>query len=301
MRYAAAWTPRWCSSYTRAKDVGALRSMTPTTLDNVLKVAQRVVQPLSRVGRAATRRVPARQRRRPVPVARLPGRWKDRAVANRDRLTALDTSFLHLEDGGAHMHVAAVMTFDGDPPAYDELVEAIESRLHLVPRYRQRLAFVPLGQGRPRWVDDPHFNPRYHIRHTALPSPGGDDELKRLAARVFGQRLDRSKPLWEIWLVEGLDDDRFAVLSKTHHALVDGVSGVDIVSVLFDAAPDPAPPAPPASPWLPRPVPTSTELLGEALLERATVPGEAVRGLRAITRAPRQVAEKLAGGVAGLG
>jgi diacylglycerol O-acyltransferase len=220
----------------------------------------------------------------------------------RARLTALDSSFLHLEDRGAHMHVAAVMTFDGPPPAYDDLVEAISSRLHLVPRYRQRLAFVPLGQGRPRWVDDPHFNPSYHIRHAALPAPGGDDELKRLAARIFGQRMDRSKPLWEILLVEGLADDRFAILSMTHHALVDGVSGVDIVSILFDTSPDPLPAAAqPSSPWLPRPVPTSTELLAEALLERTTVPAEAVRGLRALTRAPRQVAMRLAGGVAGLG
>jgi WS/DGAT/MGAT family acyltransferase len=217
------------------------------------------------------------------------------------RLTALDASFLHLEDGGAHMHVAAVMTFDGPPPAYDELVEAIEARLHLVPRYRQRLASVPLGQGRPRWVDDPHFNARYHIRHTALPAPGSDEELKRLAARVFGQRLDRSKPLWEIWLVEGVDDGRFALLSKTHHALVDGVSGVDIVSVLFDTSPEPAPPAPAGSPWLPRPLPTGAELLAEALLERATVPAEAVRGIRAATRAPRQVLGRLAGGAAGIG
>jgi WS/DGAT/MGAT family acyltransferase len=199
------------------------------------------------------------------------------------------------------MHVAAVMTFDGPAPPYDDLLEAIQARLHLVPRYRQRLAFVPLGQGRPRWVDDPHFNARYHIRHTALPAPGSDDELKRLAARVFGQRLDRSKPLWEIWLVEGVDDDRFALLSKTHHALVDGVSGVDIVSILFDTAREPAAPAPPSTPWLPRPVPTSTELLAEALLERTTVPGEAVRGLRSLTRRPRGVVERLAGGVAGLG
>ncbi|WP_228430524.1 WS/DGAT/MGAT family O-acyltransferase [Baekduia soli] len=217
------------------------------------------------------------------------------------RLTALDTSFLHLEDGGAHMHVAAVMTFDGTPPGYDELVGAIEARLHLVPRYRQRLAFVPLGQGRPRWVDDPHFNARYHIRHTALPSPGSHEELKRLAARVFGQRLDRGRPLWELWLVEGLDGDRFALLSKTHHALVDGVSGVDIVSVLFDTDPDPAPTAPTGSPWLPRPVPTGTELLAEALLERGTVPGEALRGLRALTRAPRQATRNVAGGLAGIG
>jgi diacylglycerol O-acyltransferase len=217
------------------------------------------------------------------------------------RLTALDSSFLHLEDGGAHMHVAAVMTFEGEPPPYVDLVDAIDTRLYLVPRYRQRLAFVPLGQGRPRWVDDPHFNARYHIRHTALPSPGSDDELKRLAARVFGQQLDRSKPLWELWLVEGLSDNRFAILSKTHHALVDGVSGVDVVSVLFDASPDPAPTAPPGQPWLPRPVPTRSELLAEALLERSTVPAEALRGLRALTRAPRQVVNRIAGGVAGLG
>lgn len=217
------------------------------------------------------------------------------------RLTALDTSFLHLERHGAHMHVAAVMTFEGAPPAYDDLVDAVQSRLHLVPRYRQRLAFVPLGQGRPRWVDDPYFNPRYHIRHTALPAPGGDRELERLAARIFGQRLDRSKPLWEMWLVEGLSGDRFALLSKTHHALVDGISGVDIVSVLFDLTPDAAPPAPPAHPWLPSPVPTGSQLLAEALLERSTVPAEAGRGLRALARRPRQIAGKLAASAVGVG
>jgi diacylglycerol O-acyltransferase / wax synthase len=220
-------------------------------------------------------------------------------VAN--RLTALDTSFLHLEDGGAHMHVAAVMTFEGEPPAHDDLVEAIEDRLHLVPRYRQRLAFVPFGQGRPRWVDDPHFNARYHIRHTALPAPGSDAELKRLAARVFGQRLDRSKPLWEIWLVEGLSGDRFALLSKTHHALVDGISGVDIASVLFDTKPDPEPVAPPAASWAPQPLPSRAQLLGEALVERGTVPGEALRGVRSLTRAPRHVAGRALTGLAGLG
>jgi diacylglycerol O-acyltransferase / wax synthase len=217
------------------------------------------------------------------------------------RLTALDASFLHLEDTGAHMHVAAVMTFDGRPPAYGELLEAIQDRLHLVPRYRQRLAFVPLGQGRPRWVDDPHFNAGYHIRHTALPAPGSDDELKRLAARVFGQRLDRSKPLWELWLVEGLEGDRFALLSKTHHALVDGVSGVDIVSVLFDTSREPSGTAPPTATWLPRPLPSKSELLAEALLERSTVPGEALRGARALTRRPRHVVGRLAGGLQGIG
>src|SRR5687768_4313472 len=140
---------------------------------------------------------------------------------NPNRLTALDSAFLHIEESGtAHMHVASVMTFEGDPPAYDDLLDALESRLHLVLRYRQTLAPVPLAQGRPVWVDDPHFNLRYHLRHTGLPAPGGDAELKRLAGRLFSQQLDRSKPLWEIWLVEGLAGDRFALIGKTHHALV---------------------------------------------------------------------------------
>jgi len=218
-----------------------------------------------------------------------------------DRLTGLDASFLHLEDDRTHMHVASVLTFAGDAPPYEDLLDAIESRLHLVPRYRQKLAFVPYGQGRPKWIDDPHFNVGYHVRHTALPRPGTDAELKRLAGRLFAQPLDRSKPLWELWLVEGLKGDRFALISKTHHALVDGVSGVDIVSVLFDAAPDPEPPLDPPPAWVPRPEPSSSELLGEALLERATVPAEAVRGLRALTRAPRQVAGKAIEAAAGVG
>src|SRR5215213_1685544 len=174
-----------------------------------------------------------------------------------DRLTGLDASFLHLEDGCAHMHVAGVMIFEGSPPPYEELLEAIERRLGLVPRYRQRLAFVPFGQGRPRWVDDPHLNLRYHVRLTALPEPGDEEQLKRLAGRLFSQKLDRDKPLWEIWIVEGLDGgERFAICSKTHHALVDGISGVDIISVLFDTRPDPDPDPSTADGgkrWLPQP------------------------------------------------
>ena len=221
-------------------------------------------------------------------------------MANQDRLTGLDSSFLHLERDSAHMHVAGCMVFEGEPPTYDELVEQIGGRLHLVPRYRQRLAFVPFNQGRPVWVDDPHFNIAFHVRHTALPSPGGDAQLKRLAGRVFSQALDRSRPLWEIWLVEGVCDGRFALLSKTHHALVDGVSGVDIATVLFDTSPDPMPVAPPENEWVPRPLPTSAQLLADALIERATVPGEIVRGVRATLRGPRMVAARLgraAGGV----
>jgi WS/DGAT/MGAT family acyltransferase len=222
-------------------------------------------------------------------------------MANGDRLTGLDSSFLHLEGEASHMHVGACAVFEGEAPPYVDFAEEIGARLHLVPRYRQRLAFVPFAQGRPVWVDDPHFQLTYHVRHTALPRPGGEHQLKRLAGRVFSQALDRARPLWELWLVEGLADNRFALLSKTHHALVDGVSGVDIASVMFDTAPDPAPVAPPASPWIPRPVPSETQLLADALLERATVPAEVARGVRSALRGPRQVAQKLGTAMVGLG
>jgi WS/DGAT/MGAT family acyltransferase len=199
------------------------------------------------------------------------------------------------------MHVASVMRFEGEPPPYDDLLDHIERRLHLVPRYRQRLASVPLGQGRPRWVDDPHLNLRYHVRSTALPSPGSEDQLKALAGRVFSQQLDRDKPLWEIWMVEGVEGGGFALLAKTHHALVDGISGVDIVTVLFDTSPEPAAPADPGARWLPRPLPSRAQLLGEALVERATVPAEAVRTARALLRAPRRIAEGVRDAAVGVG
>jgi WS/DGAT/MGAT family acyltransferase len=222
-------------------------------------------------------------------------------MVNPDRLTGLDSSFLHLERDSAHMHVGACAIFEGPAPEHDELIEAIVGRLHLVPRYRQRLAFVPFEQGRPVWVDDPHFNPRYHVRDTALPRPGGEEELKRLAGRVFSQALDRAKPLWELWLVEGLQDGRFALLSKAHHALVDGISGVDIATVLFDSAPDPMPTAQPELEWIPQPPPSDSQLLADALLERATVPGEIARGVRAALRGPRSVMSRVGEGLVGVG
>jgi len=218
-----------------------------------------------------------------------------------DRLTALDTSFLHLEDDSAHMHVASVMLFDGDPPPHDEFIAGIESRLHLVPRYRQKLAFVPFGQGRPRWVDDPHLNLSYHVRKTALPAPGTEEQLRALAGRVLAQQLDRDKPLWEIWVVEGVEGGRFALICKTHHALVDGISGVDIVTVLFDLSAEPTKPPEPERRWLPAPTPSRTQLLSEALLERATVPTEIARSVRAIFRAPRQIAGGVRDSLVGVG
>jgi diacylglycerol O-acyltransferase len=222
-------------------------------------------------------------------------------MANNDRLTALDSTFLHLEDhSAAHMHVASVMVFEGKAPSLQELVDHIVSRLHLVPRYRQRLAYVPLGQGRPVWADDPHFNPYYHIRHTALPRPADDAALKKLAGRLFSQRLDRSKPLWEIALVQSMSGGRFALIAKTHHALVDGISGVDITTVLFDTAREPAPTAP-AAPWTAQPLPGPAKLLGEALIERSTVPGEMLRGGRALLRRPRRALSQIKDGLASVG
>jgi diacylglycerol O-acyltransferase / wax synthase len=222
-------------------------------------------------------------------------------VANPDRLSGLDTSFLALEDRGAHMHVGSVLLFGGEAPAYEDFVAQLERRLALVPRYRQKLAFPPLVQSRPVWVDDPHFNPRYHIRHTALPEPAGEAELRRLAGRVFAQRLDRTKPLWELWLVDRVDDGRFALISKTHHALVDGVSGVDLATVLFDLDPDAGGDgSPPAEPWIPRPEPTRAMLLADALAERATAPVGLARAAVGAARRPQEAVSAGAAAVGGL-
>jgi WS/DGAT/MGAT family acyltransferase len=221
-------------------------------------------------------------------------------VRRADRLTALDNSFLELERDAAHMHVAACAVFEGPAPDYELLVRQIVSRLHLVPRYRQRLAFVPLGQGRPVWVDDPHFNATYHVRDTALPRPGGEDELKRLAGRVFSQALDRARPLWEIWLVEGLEEDRFALLFKTHHALVDGIAGLDMATVLFDNSAEQTEVAARQDDWIARPPPSAAQLLADALLERATVPGELFEGIRSTLRGPQVLARRLCAALEGV-
>ena len=212
-------------------------------------------------------------------------------MASADRLTPLDSSFLHLEDGASHMHVAAVLVFDGSPPDYEDFLRYVERRLHLVPRYRQKLAEVPLAQARPRWVDDEGFDLRFHVRNTALPEPGSEEELRTLAARVFSQQLSRARPLWEMWLVQGLEGGRrFAVISKTHHAVVDGVAGVDLIAALFapeEEADD--------APWQPQRPPSKAELLQEALVERATVPAEIVRTARSVLRGPQRIVQRAAG------
>jgi len=218
-----------------------------------------------------------------------------------DRLTAVDASFLLRESDVSHMHVGAAVLIEGPPPPFEEFLDNIRGRLHLVPRYRQKLAFPPGDTGRPLWVDDPSFNLEYHVRHTALPPPGTEEQLFRLAARAVSQRLDRSKPLWEMWLVEGLEDGRFGLISKTHHALVDGVAGVDLATVLFDLSPEPAAPASDLEPWHPHPEPTAAELLANGV--RGAVTGAVEIGARAVRRAlsPTETIDAARDAVEGVG
>ncbi|HEX4110481.1 MAG TPA: wax ester/triacylglycerol synthase family O-acyltransferase [Solirubrobacteraceae bacterium] len=182
-----------------------------------------------------------------------------------DRLSALDASFLHQEGPTAHMHVGALLLVDGPPPSLGDFLEHIRQRLHLVPRYRHKLAHARVDRGRPVWVDDPSFNLDYHVRQTALPAPADRAQLRLLTGRIFSQQLDRAKPLWELWLVEGLHDGCFALISKTHHALIDGISGVDLATVLFDLQPVPEPIGHSGRPWRPRREPSTAELLGTGL------------------------------------
>jgi diacylglycerol O-acyltransferase len=164
------------------------------------------------------------------------------------------------------MHIGGVTLVEGPPPTMDEFLEQIRMRLHLVPRYRQKLAHTALDSGRPVWIDDPSFNLEYHIRHTALPAPGRWEQMQDLTARIFSQQLDRSKPLWEMWLIEGLEEDRFALITKTHHSLIDGIAGVDLATVLFDLSPDPPPVTNSGRPWQPHPEPGAVQLVAAGLV-----------------------------------
>jgi WS/DGAT/MGAT family acyltransferase len=210
-----------------------------------------------------------------------------------DRLTPVDASFLHQEGPNSHMHVGGLTVFEGPPPSMEDFLEQIRQRLHLVPRYRHKLAHTntPLDSGRPVWVDDPSFNLEYHVRHSALPVPGDWEQLQRLTARIFSQQLDRSKPLWETWLIEGLEQNRFALISKTHHSLIDGISGVDLATVLFDLTPVPQPVEHSGRPWQPHREPGTVELLA-AGARGAVRAGLAIAGgaLDVVTHPDRAVA-----------
>jgi diacylglycerol O-acyltransferase / wax synthase len=207
------------------------------------------------------------------------------AQQHMDRLSSVDMSFLTNESSSSHMHVGAIMIFEGPAPTYDDLLDHVRGRADAVPRFRQKLAYPPAQTGRPFWIDDSNFNLEYHLRHSALPAPGSEEQLRRMAARVFSQQLDRSKPLWELWLIQGLTRNRFALVTKTHHAVVDGVSGVDIATVLFDLNPVPEP-ADPDRTWAPEPEPSAATLLAKGVEDLVRTPVRAVRRLERVVEHP---------------
>lgn len=212
------------------------------------------------------------------------------AYSHYDRLTALDLSFLQYEsvDPNVHMHVGAVALFDGAPLLgldggidIDRIRRGIDSALGESPRFRQKLATIPLVES-PVWIDDEHFNLQYHVRHTALPQPGSMEKLKALAGRIFSQKLDRGKPMWEFWFVEGLEGGRMALITKAHHAMVDGISGFDLLARIMRMDPDPT--IHPRRPWIPRPAPSGASLLRDEAWRRATFPAQlAASGVRSFT------------------
>ncbi len=204
-----------------------------------------------------------------------------------DRLSAQDHSFLAMERPNVHMHVAATSIYEAGPLRTAEggidfasIRRSIEAVLHLIPRYRQVLQWVPVA-GVPVWVDDDRFDLEYHVRHTSLPRPGSIDQLKRLGARIMAQQLDRGKPLWEYWVIEGLEDDRFAVVTKIHHCMIDGSSGVDLAQIMMSTTRDRSLPDP--LPYIPRPAPRGSELFADQLARRLSLPLQALRGIRSLT------------------
>jgi diacylglycerol O-acyltransferase len=215
-----------------------------------------------------------------------------------DRLSSQDTSFLHLEDAVTHMHIGSVAVMEGPPPPYDDVERMVASKLERIPRYRQRVRFLPLALGRPVWVDDPHFQLRYHLRRTALPAPGGDVELRNLVGRVMSNQLDRERPMWEMWMVEGLDDGRWALLSKIHHCMVDGVSGAELMSAILDEEPEPDVPEPPR--WQPERQPSGPELALRSLAERVASPYAGVEAVWSAITAPGRLAAEAAETVQGI-
>jgi diacylglycerol O-acyltransferase len=221
-----------------------------------------------------------------------------------ERLSPLDAAFLDAEDEDPHasLTIGSVAVLDGPPPSHEEFAAAIGRKLSLVPRYRQRLRTVPLDLGQPVWVDDAGFDLDYHVRRTALPEPGDDEALCRLVARLMSQRLDRDRPLWETWAVEGLRGGRWAIVSKLHHCLADGVSGTNLYRALCDAPQEEAAGAPGEEEvWVPEPAPSTVRLVAGALGDLARSPVEQLRLLMWAVRAPARTVQAVRGVTRGLG
>lgn len=206
-----------------------------------------------------------------------------------ERLTPLSAAFLEAEDvdSTASMAIGAFAIFSGPAPTYDEFVQTIVGRLPLIPRYRQKLRRVHLDLAPPAWVDDPDFDARWHIRNTALPAPGGREEVARLMSRVMSRRMDRNRPLWEYWFCEGLTGGRWALLSKIHHSMVDGVSGTDLYHLVLD--PTAAPQAAVPDTWEPAAPVAGLTFAGQALWELAGAPTRAARVVAGSLRTPRRL------------
>jgi len=207
---------------------------------------------------------------------------------NYERLSALDNSFLALETPTVYMHVSSTQIFESGPLKrsdggidFEAIKQATERILYLIPRYRQKLRWIP-GQNHTVWVDDEDFNIDYHVRHARLPLPGSDRQLKRLAARIMGQRIDRSRPVWEMWVIEGLEGDRFALINKLHHCMIDGLSGVDLSQSMMSPDPNYVPSEAPS--YIPRRPPSTWDLLRDDLRRRIELPFRAVLDLREFAR-----------------
>ena len=222
-----------------------------------------------------------------------------------EKLSPLDASFLHLETRHTHMHIGGVAVFESGPlgtgeALYREVVRIIEPRLDLMPRYRQRVEFLPLSLDTPVWVDDPDFDISNHVLRAALPKPGGDAELQQFISRVFSRQLDRRRPLWELFIVEGLKNGRWGLLFKSHHAMVDGISNLELVTVLLDTEPELRDIASTESQWQPHGVPTSTSLLMSSLRERLGRPRRLLGAARSVAGNPSRLAAALRDTASGL-
>src|ERR1700761_5823368 len=216
------------------------------------------------------------------------------------RLSALDASFLYLEEASTPMHVGAVSIFRRPKAGfdYDRLVELIEQRIALVPRYRQKVRHVPGNLARPVWIDDPDFDVAYHVRRSALPKPGSDTQLTELVARLMSRPLDHTRPLWEMYLVDGLSGGRVAIITKTHQAMVDGIGSLDISQGVLDDAPEGR--EDPADDWRARPEPPPWKLVLDAVGEAVARPGNAVEAARAAVRDATDTVAQVAGGAGGV-
>jgi diacylglycerol O-acyltransferase / wax synthase len=213
-----------------------------------------------------------------------------------ERLSSTDVAFLEMESPTRHMHVGGIFVFDppSDAPhfSFASFLELVTSRLHHIPRYRQKVLQPAFGLAGAVWVDDPDFDLTYHVRHAALPAPGTTAQLTEYATRILSRQLDRDRPLWELYVIDGLEEGRVALLGKTHHAMVDGMAGIDIATVMLDLAPDASDELPPPEPWAPRPAPSQAILTARFVRELATSPAQAVESASRLARTPKAAASK---------